>query len=201
MEMPQDGIGLDQRLVRLDGDGRPRLGVSDQIGGGTERYESAELRRKDGEIHHRPDRDVTMSASQSVSLMAMIGGDPRIVTAHDRAVKTTLGWIEKNAVLTRMQGGTVAMVHAGDQRMVVDTFQYNSSQNLDPQLHTHCVIDNMVEGNDGKWRTIVNDRLYHQQKAISAIYRAELADGLARGDQKNGLPKIMCSLLQLCSNC
>ena len=60
-------------------------------------------RGKDGEIHHRPGRDVTMSAPKSVSLMAMIGGDERIVAAHDRAVKTTLGWIEKNAILTRMQ--------------------------------------------------------------------------------------------------
>ena len=57
-------------------------------------------RGKDGEIHHRPGRDVTMSAPKSVSLLAMIGGDERIVTAHDRAVKTTLGWIEKNAVLS-----------------------------------------------------------------------------------------------------
>ena len=48
-------------------------------------------RGKDGEIEHRPDRDVTMSAPKSVSLMALMGGDERIVEAHDRAVKTTLG--------------------------------------------------------------------------------------------------------------
>ena len=47
-------------------------------------------RGKDGEIHHRPGRDVTMSAPKSVSLLALIGGDRRIVAAHDRAVKTTL---------------------------------------------------------------------------------------------------------------
>ena len=146
-------------------------------------------RGKDGEIHHRPGRDVTMSAPKSVSLMAMIGGDERIVAAHDRAVKTTLGWIEKNAILTRMQDPgtspgqartTGAMIHAGDQKTVVATFRHDTSRNLDPQLHTHCVIANMVQGGDGKWRTMVNDGLYRQQKAISAIYRAELAEGLAR---------------------
>ena len=71
-------------------------------------------RGKDGEIEHRPGRDVTMSAPKSVSLVAMVGGDERIVEAHNRAVRTTLGRIEKNAVLTRMQDGTTgAMVHAG----------------------------------------------------------------------------------------
>ena len=58
-------------------------------------------RGRDGEITHRPGRDVTLSAPKSVSLMSMVGGDERIVEAHDRAA--TLGWIEKNAVHTRMQ--------------------------------------------------------------------------------------------------
>ncbi len=136
-------------------------------------------RGKDGEIEHRPGRDVTMSAPKSVSLVALIGGDERIVAAHDRAVTTTLGWVEKNAVLTRMQDGTTgAMVHAGDQKTVVATFRHDTSRNLDPQLHTHCVIANMVQSADNRWRTMVNDGLYRQQKAISAIYRAELAEGL-----------------------
>ena len=138
-------------------------------------------RGKEGEIEHRPGRDVTMSAPKSVSLVAMVGGDERIVEVHDRAVRTTLGWTEKNAVLTRMQDGTTgAMVHAGDQKTVVATFRHDTSRNLDPQLHTHCVIANMVQGADDRWRTMVNDGLYRQQKAISAIYRAELAEGVAR---------------------
>ena len=138
-------------------------------------------RGKDGEIKHCPGRDVTMSAPKSVSLLALIGGDERIVAAHDRAVNTTLGWIEENAILTRMQDGTTeAMVHTGDHKTVAATFRHDTSRNLDPQLHTHCVIANMVQGADNRWRTMVNDGLYRQQKAISAIYRAELAEGLGR---------------------
>ena len=58
------------------------------------------LGRKDlgGNIHHRPGRDVTLSAPKSVSLLAPAGGDERIVEAHDRAVGRTLSWIEKNAI-------------------------------------------------------------------------------------------------------
>ena len=115
-------------------------------------------RDKDGEIHHRPGRTVTLSAPKSVSLMALVGGDERIVAAHDRAMTRTLAWIERNAVETRMQDlGSGAMVRAGDQKMVVATFRHDTSRNLDPQLHTHAVIANMVQGEDGKWRTRVDD--------------------------------------------
>ncbi len=136
-------------------------------------------RGKDGEITHRPGRDVTLSAPKSVSLMAMVGGDARIVEAHDKAVTATLGWIEKNAVLTRMQDkASSAMVHADGQKMVAATFRHDTSRNLDPQLHTHAVIANMVQDDAGKWRTMVNDGLYRNKMAIGAIYRAELAQGL-----------------------
>ena len=82
-------------------------------------------RGKDREIEHRPDRDVTMSAPKSVSLVALIGRDERIVKAHDRAVNTTLGWIEENSTLTRMHDATTGtIVHASGQKTVVATFRH-----------------------------------------------------------------------------
>ena len=137
-------------------------------------------RDKDGNVHHRTGRDVTLSAPKSVSLAALIGGYHRIVAAHDRAVQRTLAWIEGNAIETRMQDqATGTMVRTGGQNMVAATFRHDTSRNLDPQLHTHCVIANMVRGGDGKWRTMVDDGLYGGKMAIGAIYRAELARGLA----------------------
>ncbi len=142
----------------------------------------------DGSITHRPGRDVTLSAPKSVSLMAMVGGDERVVAAHDQAVGATLGWIERNAIETRLRDrATGAMVRAGDQKMVAATFRHDTSRNLDPQLHTHCVIANMVQGEDSKWRTMVDDGLFAHQKAIGAIYRAELAQGL--GELGYGIAK------------
>ena len=141
-----------------------------------------------GNIVHRPRRDVPLSAPKSVSLMALVGGDERIVEAHDRAVTETLDWIEAHAVETRMRDPvTRAMVRAGGQKMVVATFRHDTSRNLDPQLHTHAVIANMVQGADGKWRTMVDDGLFGGKMAIGAIYRAELARGL--GDLGYGVDK------------
>ena len=131
---------------------------------------------RDGNVHHRPGRDVTFSAPKSVSLASLIGGDGRVVAAHDRAVTRTLAWIEANVVETRMKDPeTGRMVRAGGQGMVAATFRHDTSRNIDPQLHTHAVLANMVRGEDGKWRTMANERLYASKMPIGAMYRSELA--------------------------
>ena len=134
----------------------------------------------DGEIVHRPGRDLTLSAPKSVSLAALAGGDGRVADAHGRAVKRTLAWVEGNAVETRMKDpGSGRMIRARDQKTVIATVTHETSRNLDPQLHTHAVIANMVQGADGKWRTMANEKLYGSKMLIGALYRSELARELA----------------------
>ena len=135
---------------------------------------------KDGDIVHRPGRDLTLSAPKSVSLAALVGGDDRVAEAHGRAVERTLAWVEERAVETRMKhpdGGR--MIRAGGQKAVIATFTHETSRNLDPQLHTHAVIANMVQGADGKWRTMANEKLYSSKMLIGALYRSELAREMA----------------------
>ena len=136
-------------------------------------------RGKDGEILHRPGRDLTFSAPKSVSLAALVDGDARIVDVHDRAVAASLDWIEKNAAETRMKDPeTGRMARVGNQKIVAATFRHDTSRNLDPQLHTHAVLANMVRGEDGKWRSMANERLYGAKMLLGALYRSELARGL-----------------------
>ena len=104
-----------------------------------------------------------------------------MVGAHDRPVQATLAWIEKNAVETRLRDPkTGQMVREDGQKMVAATFRHDTSRNLDPQIHTHAVIANMVQGEDGKWRTMANEKLYESKMLIGGIYRSELARGLGR---------------------
>ena len=138
-------------------------------------------RDRDGKLLHRPGRDVTLSAPKSVSLAALVGGDSRVVDVHDRAVQATLAWIEGNAAETRMKDpATGRMVREGGQKTVAATFRHDTSRNLDPQLHTHAVIANMVQDGDGRWRSMANEKLYESKMLIGAIYRSELARGLSR---------------------
>ena len=138
-------------------------------------------RLRGGEIHHRPGRDLTFSAPKSVSLVALIGGDACVVDAHDRAVVRALEWFERNGAETRMRDpATGRMVRAGGQKAVISTFRHDTSRNLDPALHTHSVIANMLLGADGKWRTMANERLYASKMLLGALYRSELAGELMR---------------------
>ena len=138
-------------------------------------------RGKDGELLHRPCRDLTFSAPKSVSLAALVGGDARIVEVHDRAVTATLDWIEKNVAETRMKDPvTGQMARAGNQKIVAATFRHDTSRNLDPQLHIHAVLANMVKGEDDKWRSMANEKLYGSKMLLGALYRSELAASLAR---------------------
>ena len=135
----------------------------------------------DGEIHHRPGRDLTFSAPKSVSLNALIGGDDRIVEAHNRAVGRALDWFERNAAETRVQDpATGRMARVPGQKAVIATFRHETSRNLDPALHTHSVIANMVLGQDKKWRAMANESLYASKMLLGALYRSELAGELAK---------------------
>ena len=136
---------------------------------------------KDGAFQHRPGRDLTFSAPKSVSLAALVGGDARVVEAHDRAVGRALDRFERHAAETRMRDpATGRMVRAGGQKAVIATFRHDASRNLDPALHTHAVIANMLQGPDGKWRTMANEKLYASKMLLGALYRNELAAALAK---------------------
>ena len=132
---------------------------------------------RDGKLEHRPGWDVTMSAPKSVSIMAEVAGDRRLVGAHDRAVKAALGFAERHAAATRIREDGAALRHQTGN-LAIASFRHDTSRAKDPQLHTHNVIMNMTRDTDGNWRSLEPRALYQLQKAIGAIYRQELAVGV-----------------------
>jgi conjugative relaxase-like TrwC/TraI family protein len=125
-----------------------------------------------GAKEHRPGFDLTFSAPKSVSLMALVGKDERLVKAHGDAVKATLGWAEKNLAEARQGKDGKETVQTG--KLVVALFQHDTSRALDPQLHTHAVIANVTQRTDGEWRALKNDQLYAENMLLGAIYHNEL---------------------------
>ena len=129
---------------------------------------------RDGQLEHRPGWDVTMSAPKSVSIMAEVAGDRRLIAAHGQAVKTALAHVEQHMAATRVRdGGTVSREATGN--LVIASFQHGTSRAQDPQLHTHNVILNATKGEDSTWRSLEPRAIYQLQKQIGAIYRQELA--------------------------
>ena len=124
---------------------------------------------------HRPGLDMAFSAPKSVSLMALVGNDARLLAAFDASVKATLGWVEHNLIEARRfddKTGTQSPVRTGS--MVAALFTHDLSRNRDPQLHVHAVIANATLRPDGAWRAVRNDPLYGQQATIAAVHNADL---------------------------
>ncbi|SNT09246.1 MobF family relaxase [Sphingopyxis indica] len=129
---------------------------------------------RDGQLEHRPGWDVTLSAPKSVSIMAEVAGDRRLIAAHGEAVKTALAHVEAHMAATRVRhGGNV--IRAATGNLIVASFQHGTSRAQDPQLHTHNVIMNATQSEDGSWRSLEPRAIYQLQKQIGAIYRQELA--------------------------
>ena len=133
---------------------------------------------RDGKIEHRPGWDITLSAPKSVSIMAQVVGDKRLIVAHGAAVKVALAHVEKHMAATRVRGGGEVMREVTGN-LAIATFRHATSRAQDPQLHTHAVILNATQDKDGTWRSLEPRAFYQLQKQIGAIYRQELAHGVA----------------------
>jgi len=128
----------------------------------------------EGAREHKPGYDFTFSTPKSVSILALSGGDQRLVEAHNEAVKTSLELIEREHAVTRVKiSGQTQLAHTGN--LVIAAFRHETSRALDPQLHTHCVILNCTQRADGAWRSIEGREIMRIQKKADRIYQSELA--------------------------
>ncbi len=117
--------------------------------------------------------DCTFSAPKSVSTLALVGGDEQVENAHKEAVKRTLKIIERDYAATRVKKNYQSrVVNTGN--LVVGQFHHDTSRELDPHLHTHCVILNMTKHNN-KLYAFHNDGIHANKKMLGMIYQNELA--------------------------
>ncbi len=130
----------------------------------------------EGTRQHRPGWDITLSAPKSVSLEALVMGDARVIRAHDEAVRATLDWIERDLLQTRgWDPTTKRRPRVKAHGMVVAGFRHLTSRDLDPQLHTHCVLANMTRDREGAWKSIEPTLIRRSERLIGAHYRNGLA--------------------------
>lgn len=94
--------------------------------------------------------DMTFAAPKSLSILTEVFRQTELSDAHDSAVRATLKWVKKNALKDReWNSETKSQDEFGNQEMIAVLFKHDVSRNEDPQLHTHCVIANAVQGEVG----------------------------------------------------
>src|SRR5277367_3767045 len=124
---------------------------------------------------HRAGWDATFSAPKSVSLTALVGGDDRVREAHRQSVRVALHELE------RYTQARIGNVHAPETtgKFIAATFEHDTARPVDgyaaPQLHTHAVIFNMTERDNGQTRALQERSLFQTQQYATSVYRSELA--------------------------
>lgn len=118
--------------------------------------------------------DLTFSAPKSVSVQAMVGGDDRLIAAHDKAVREALADAENYA------SSRVRLNGANENRTtgnwIIATYRHDTSRELDPQLHTHAVAANLTyDGVEGRWKALQASGLYERRAYLTEVYRNALA--------------------------
>src|SRR6201988_986669 len=125
-------------------------------------------------MEHRAGWDATFSAPKSVSLTALVGGDDRVREAHRESVRAALEQLE-HYTQARIGGNHAPETTA---KFIAAKFEHDTARPVDgyvaPQLHTHAVIFNLTERDNGQPRAIQPQSLFASQQFATAIYQSEL---------------------------
>jgi len=118
--------------------------------------------------------DFTISAPKSVSVVAILAEDRRLVDAHQMAVRVALRELETLAAARIRQGGANADRVTGN--LVMAVYHHDTSRELDPQLHTHAVAGNLTfDGSEARWKALQASDIYERRAYLTEVYRNVLA--------------------------
>jgi conjugative relaxase-like TrwC/TraI family protein len=125
-------------------------------------------------MEHRAGWDATFSAPKSVSLTALVGGDDRVREAHRESVRIAIDQLE-HYTQARIGGNHVPETTG---KFIAAKFEHDTARPVDgyvaPQLHTHAVVFNVTERDNGQPRAVQPQSLFASQQFATAIYQSEL---------------------------
>jgi conjugative relaxase-like TrwC/TraI family protein len=135
----------------------------------------------DGKRHAVVGFDLTFTAPKSVSVLWALDDDAHrviVYDAHRAALASSLEFVEQRVIRTRT--GEAGRHQVRTRGMVAAAFDRWDTRAGDPNLHTHVVIANKVQGPDGAWRSLDGRTVHAAVVTVSELYDALLADELAR---------------------
>ncbi len=122
--------------------------------------------------------DVVISAPKSVSIVAMVGEDERVVEAFEQVVQRTFRRLEAYASARDRKGNanqSENTIRTGNA--VAAIYHHDTSRLLEPQLHAHLVFSNhtWVEGEG--WKALQpREMLEASKESIRHLFYQDLAE-------------------------
>jgi len=127
--------------------------------------------------------DLTFSAPKSVSFLHAFG-PPEIAAAveaaHSGAIAEALAYMESVAgrALRGHHGDGLRAERIATNGFVAVAFEHYCSRALDPQLHTHVVVANLLRGVDGRWSALDTRAIHRHARTAGYVYQAVLRSRL-----------------------
>ncbi len=172
----------------------------------TQRLKTTRSSIEDGEAREVANRrvfyDFTFSPPKSVSIVALLGDDKRVVEAHKQSVQIALQELERFAATRVHADGKIT--DRPTANVVCAQFRHDTSRALDPHLHTHCIVFNATyDKTEERWKALQNFWILRARKYIESVYYHELSKALQlcgyriknnpRGDfEIEGVSKTIC---------
>ena len=180
---PGDRVTEDA-MAAIFGDGHDPL-TGEPLGRPFARYDhqppDADAGRPPATRHAVVGFDLTFTAPKSVSVLWALADDAirtHAYGAHRAALAATLEFVERKVVRTRV--GEAGQRQVGTRGMIAAAFDHWDTRAGDPNLHTHVVVANKVQGPDGAWRSLDGRTVHAAVVTVSELYDTLLADELAR---------------------
>lgn len=122
--------------------------------------------------------DAVFNAPKSVSIQAFVGGDDRLVGAHEVAVREALQELE---VFARHQTGRgLNKRHVASGGIAAAVFRHGESRALDPHLHSHAFIFNVTASEAGRLMALESSVIFENTRYLTEVYRNALAREIHR---------------------
>ena len=131
-----------------------------------------------GSPARQPGWDLTFSPPKSVSVLWGIAPEDvqqAVLDCHRQAVTDSIAFLEDRFAYSRIGKGGRKQLPV---KLFVAAFEHATSRELDPQLHTHCLVLNLGLNEYGNTNAIVSRHFYNSMIFLGSYYRASLAHRL-----------------------
>ncbi|SON51621.1 conjugative transfer relaxase/helicase TraI [Vibrio tapetis] len=138
--------------------------------------------------NHKSGFDLTFSAPKTISVLALVGGDARLIEAHNNAVKFALTELEKDVAQVKVTHEKGIQEYENTDSMLFAVVRHKTSRENDPQVHSHALAANMTRDQEGDLRALstslkqkggvingTGERIYNFQKYYGILYQSQLA--------------------------
>lgn len=125
--------------------------------------------------------DFTFSPAKSISVLWALADEKtasKIAACHHRAVAQAMEWAQDEFIRTRSGAGGLRQVKT--RGLIAAEFTHFDTRAGDPDLHSHVLVSNKVQDEDGKWKALDGRTIFRFHQAMSFRYDGLVRDELSR---------------------